>query len=298
MTNQDCPGLCAESIVGWLAAVGATVLAGLRLHWTAGGTPYAVLSSDDVDPIDAIVESWPTTEALEDMPITEYWRQTAPMRRHVPAESFRERAQIARGHSLSWTLSSTVTDLHIDKKGEAWHGPFDASGPGTIKWLHHRLTGLHGPVSCSPGRLRDSLLGQATRVQGNGLGFDHARLGSLADKTERLTDPLVEILAFFGLALFPVRGTGVDERLAANAAKEGPRQRGWRRVRHGTARRFVWPAWGQPLDRAGIDALLDAWRPDRRTRWSQLGVHAGWQGVAYDSRDRSDPTRAYGSERL
>ena len=26
--------------------------------------------------------------------------------------------------------------------------------------------------------------------------------------------------------------------------------------------RFRWPAWGQPLDSNGIDALLDAWNPD------------------------------------
>ena len=320
MISRDCPGLPAESIVAWLAAVGATVLAGLRLHWTAGGTPYAVLSSDDVDPIDALVESWPTTEALKDMPIAEHWRQTEPMKRHVPAESFRERAKMARSDSLSWTLSATVTDLHIDRKGKVSHGPFDPPVPKGI-WLHHRLATLHGAVELSAGQLpgsllgqatrtapaphppieraqlRDSLLGQATRVQRNGLGFDQARLGSLADDTEVLTDPVVEILAFFGLALFPVRGEGVDERMERNAARARARQRGWRWVEESPTRCFTWPAWSQPLDNAGIDALLDVWLPDRKADWAQLGIQAGWQSVDYQPWGK-ERTSAYGSKRL
>ena len=46
MTQVPCPGLPADWINGWLAAVGATVLdARIRLHWTTEGTPLAVLSA-------------------------------------------------------------------------------------------------------------------------------------------------------------------------------------------------------------------------------------------------------------
>ena len=40
------------------------------------------------------------------------------------------------------------------------------------------------------------------------------------------------------------------------------RQRGWQKTSGSRdPQRFRWPAWGQPLDSNGIDALLDAWNP-------------------------------------
>ena len=305
MSNSlDCPGLRADSVLAWLAAVGATVLGkGLRLHWTTDATPFAVLSSDGVDPIDALLAAWPDDALLNDMPIAKDWRQADPVERKVPVDSFRSRARMARGHPYSWALSSTMTDLLIGDGGEVAHGPFDPSGPGTIKWLHHRLLKLHKPLAVSIERLADSLLGQAVRVQDNGLGFDHARLGSLADKTDKWTDPVVELLAFFGLALLPVRGDGIDERQGRGSRKETHRQRGWRPFDGNgkTIQRFVWPAWRQPLDSAGVDALLDAWRPGQvrqKAGWKLLGIHSAWRTVAYIAQSSSDPTKAYGSERL
>ena len=301
MSSLDCPGLRADSVVAWLAAVGATVLdTRLRLHWTTDATPFAVLSSDDVAPVDALLDAWPDSAALDDMPIATRWRQADAIERKVPVDLFRERARMARNHPYSWTLSSTMTDLLISGNGEVAHGPFDPSGPGTIKWLHHRLRKLHRTLSPSAERLRDSLRGQADRVQDNGLGFDHARLGSLADKTKMWTDPVVETLAFFGLALLPVRGDGVDERLGRRTGKFRHRQRGWRLFHDSgeTIWRFAWPAWRQPLDSVGIDALLDAWRLDRKTGWTLLGIHAAWRSVAYQAQSSSDATKAYGSERL
>ena len=305
MSNSlDCPGLRADSVLAWLAAVGATVLDHrLRLHWTTDATPLAVLSSDDVPPLDALVDAWPDSAELDDMPIAKRWRQADAIERKVSADSFRERARLAREHPHAWTLSSTMTDLSISDRGEVAHGPFDPSGPGTIKWLHHRLLKLHKTLEPSTDRLRDSLLGRAARVQDNGLGFDHARLGSLADKTEKWTDPVVETLAFFGLALLPVRDDGVDERLERRPRRDRQRQRGWRLFDDNgtTARHFAWPAWHQPLNSAGIDALLDAWHPNRRGRragWKLLGVHAAWRSVGYRAQSSSDATKAYGSERL
>ena len=302
MTDFECPGLPADWINGWLAAVGVTVLdARVRLRWSAHDTPVAVLSAADVDPIDAIVQSWPDAAVLLDMPIAKDWRQTnQPMERKVHVDVFRQRARMARQHPHSWTLSSTMTDLQVEKQGDVEHAPFDPSGPGTTKWLHDRLMGLHKLADLSAERVQDSLTGRAVRAQHNGLGFDHSRLGSLADQTKIWVDPVVEVLAFFGLAVLPMRASGVDKRLAPRADGRS-RQRGWRRGqgRGEEARRFAWPAWTQPLDCHGIDALLDAWVPGDKSAWPLLGVRAGWRTVGFKPRGgQSDPTKAFGKERL
>lgn len=295
-----CQGLPASWVNGWLAAVGATVLNDrIRLHWTAGNH-LAVLSAADCHPIDALVESWPDEALLNDLPIAEQWEEAGVLQRKVEVDSFIQRVRVARGHCHSWTLSSTMTDLSVDKNGEVTHAPFDPTGPGTIKWLHHRLLKSHAHVrQPSAQRIRASLVGEASRVKDNGLGFDPARLGSQADKTDAWTDPVVEVMAFFGLALLPMRGRGVDGRLASKTSDNGGRQRGWQRP-SGSYRdpRFHWPAWDQPLNFDGIDALLDLWNPDKQKRWSPLGVHAAWRSARYKALSTSDPTKAYGSERL
>ena len=300
MPTFTCPGLPASWVNAWLAAVGVTVLSPhIRLHWTADDAPVAVLSSVELDPVEALINTWPDEAFLQDMPAAENWHGADVVRRKVSVEQFVARVREARGHPLAWTLSSTMTDLSIDKNGEVAHAPFDPAGPGTTKWLHHRLLRtreLAGPVSGE--RLRASLLGQASRVKSFGLGFDITRLGSLADASDQWVEPVIELLAFFGLALFPMRGQGVDRRLGRHGAPD-ERQRGWRRAPGGSAGpRFVWPAWQQPLDATGVDALLDAWNPWRRQAWPVLGVHAAWRTVRYDSRAQNDPTRAFGAEGL
>ena len=300
MTQMTCPGLPAAWINGWLASVGATVLdSRIRLHWTTEGTPVAILSAAEEDPVEVLAESWPDAALLSDLPIAENWKGAGKLQRKVAVDSFVKRAQLARSHPYSWTLSSTMTDLCVDQNGEVAHAPFDPAGPGTIKWLHHRLMKLHRKVELSPTRIRESLAGQAVRVKDNGLGFDHTRLGSLADSTSMWTDPVVEELAFFGLAILPVRGRGADRRLDRSASVR-ERQRGWREARgNRSSRGFNWPAWHQPLDSAGIDALLDVWDPfGKKGAWEQVGVHAAWQSVRFDPRGSADTTRAFGAERL
>ena len=300
MHEFTCPGLPASWVNAWLAAIGVTVLdPRIRLHWTAERTPVAVLSSVDLDPVDALVDSWPDATHLHDLPIAENWNGAGELRRKVSVEQFAARVKGARGHSCDWTLSSTMTDLSIDRNGEVAHAPFDPAGPGTTKWLHHRLLKVHELVGavCRE-RLRDSLDGRANRVKNNGLGFDSTRLGSLADASDPWIEPVVELLAFFGLALFPVRGRGLDRRFGRSGDPD-ERQRGWRKAPGSKERRrFVWPAWKQPLDTAGVDALLDLWNPWRRQTWAPLGVHAAWQSVRYQRRGSADNTRAIGSEML
>ena len=299
MRSLTCPGLPASWLNGWLAAVGATVLdTRIRLHWTADSTPVAVLSAADIDPVEALVASWPDTGFLTDLPIAEHWNDAGQLRRKVPVEEFAARARAARSHPHSWTLSSTMTDLCVDGNGEVAHAPFDPAGPGTIKWLHHRLTKVHAQVVPSIDRIGDSFAGRAVRVKDNGLGFDQTRLGSQSDTTSIWVDPVVEVLAFFGLAMLPVRGAGIDERLDRSSdARET--QRGWLgTLGSRRERRFMWPAWRHPLDSAGIDALMDVWTPRRKAAWSRIGVHDGWQTVQFKPRGSADTTRAFGAEQL
>ena len=191
-----------------------------------------------------------------------------------------------------------MTDLCVDQRGEVAHAPFDPAGPGTTKWLHHRLVRVHGHVDRSVARLSESLAGQADRVKDNGLGFDQTRLGSLHDATDPWVDPVVEVLAFFALALLPVRGRGADKRLD-RCADIAVRQRGWRRPA-GTSEpcSFYWPAWSQLLDSDGIDALMDSWIPEREDTWARLGVHTAWRSVQFKPRVSADSTRAFGAIRL
>lgn len=293
MKEVICPGLPASWVNGWLAAVGTTALSPeLRLRWTTGGTPCAVLCSREGDPVSLLVEAWPSRARLESMPIRRTWPDTETMPRKVPVDAFAQRAQALRGHALAWTLSSTVTDLHVDDKGNVAHAPFDPPVPKGLV-LHDRLLQIHFEPSVE--RIRRTLGGIGERIKSNGLGFDIARMGSAADSASKWVDPVVETLAFFGLAILPVRGLGTDARLG-RSVRPSTIQRGWL---WGKKRpRFAWPAWTEPLDYAAVDALLDVWNVQNPATWTPVGIHAAWRSVSYDAKSTGDPTRGYGSERL
>lgn len=301
MPEVTCPGLPAGWVNGWLAAAGITVLEPrLRLRWSPDATPVAVISSRDGDPVDALVSAWPESAVLADLPVAERWPNGSGGRgvrlpRKVPVEALRARMREARGHPSSWTLTSTMTDLCVDEAGEAGHAPFDPPAPRGLT-LHDRLTNAHAHVDPPRDWIPRCLEGRGQRVKGNGLGFDQTRVGSQGDHAGKWTDPVVEVLAFFGLALLPARGSGVDPRLTPFA---GPavRQKGWLKPAS-AGHRFFWPAWQQPLDRNGIDALLDAWSPDEPLTWDRYGIHAAWKSVQFIRTSDADATRAYGARRL
>ena len=300
MHEFTCPGLPAAWVNAWLAGIGATVLdRRIRLHWAGEDAPVAVFSSVGLDPVEALADSWPDSTFLRELPIAEDWRGLGQLKRRASVDQFVARVRGARGHPQVWTLSSTMTDLSIGENGEVAHAPFDPAGPGTTKWLHHRLLKVHqltGTMSAE--RLRDSLAGRANRVKSFGLGFDSTRLGSLSDASDQWIEPVVELLSFFGLAMFPVRGQGADRRLGRHHRSDA-RQRGWWKVAgRNESRRFAWPAWQQPLDAAGVDALLDVWNPWRKLTWAHVGIRAAWQGVQYQRRGQADNTRAIGAQRL
>lgn len=291
-----CPGLPGRWINAWLAAVGTTKLdSRIRLSWALNGD--AILHGDGIDPIDALVESWPQMSLLGSLPIAEKWCSTTPMTRKVTVDVFRERVKMNRAHPYSWTLSSTMTDLCVDKNGEVEHAPFDPAGPGTTKWLHHRLIKLQEHLDTIEAQVPRSLMGDNIRVKHNGLGFDQTRLGASSDNSDIWTDPVIETLAFFGLSMFPVRGDGTDQMLDPKF-KSQKRQRGWKKISPRNSRHFHWPAWNPPLDFFAIDALLDVWNPDRKKTWTQIEIHTGWRSVTYSPRGSADTTRAFGSERL
>lgn len=296
MKEVTCPGLPASWINAWLAAVGTTVLSPkLRLRWTLEGTPQAVLCSQQDDPVAVLASSWPSRSTIESMPIRRTWPNMKDLPRNVPVDAFKSRASTVRSDPLSWTLSSTVTDLHVDDKGNVAHSPFDPPVPrGYV--MHDRLLKLHFTPEMED--LRRTFEGTGKRIENNGLGFDIARMGSEADGASKWVDRVVETLAFFGLALFPVRGTGTDAR-TGKRVRASTIQRGWVRKDDRRARpRFTWPAWSSPLDCAAIDALFDLWRIDRKNSWTRYGIHAAWRSVNYEAKGTSDTTRGFGAERL
>ena len=93
MMEVECPGWRASWVNAWLAAVGATVLdERIQLNWTTGAEPVAVLSAKTVDPVAALIESWPDAQSLSRLPISRE-RQGAPeLKRTVPLGVFVERA--------------------------------------------------------------------------------------------------------------------------------------------------------------------------------------------------------------
>lgn len=296
MKELKCAGLPASWLNGWLAAVGATFLSPeLRLRWTTDGTPSAVLCSREGDPVFLLADSWPSRARVESMPIKRTWPALEAMPRNVPVDAFAQRAQALRGHALAWTLSSTVTDLHVDDKGNVAHAPFDPPVPKGLV-LHDRLLRIHFEPSVE--RIRRTLGGIGERIKSNGLGFDIARMGSAADSASKWVDPVVEMLVFFGLALLPVRGQGTDAR-TGRRVRPSTIQRGWVRVKERRTRPwFAWPAWREPLNCSAIDALLDVWNAQEPATWTPVGIHAAWRSVSYEAKSTSDTTRGYGSERL
>ena len=231
------------------------------------------------------------------------------MRRTVPLEVFQQRADLARSHPDSWTLSSTVTDLCVDVAAESTvrHAPLDPKGPGTIKWLHHRLLKSHSRVEQPEEAVIATLKGYGKRVVDNGLGFDSSRITALADGANKVIDPVVEVLAFFGLRILPMRGAGVEVGKSGTSVRLATRQRGWSPAKNETSRvqHMTWPAWTHALDLSGVDALLDVWtdlirRETRGQRVSRaalarLGIHAGWETRPYQKRGSGDTTVGFTS---
>lgn len=285
MGNRTCPGLPANWLNAWLAAIGATVVEpNLTLAWTDDPVPLAVLGvPGDDDPAERIRAALPAVADLESCPIARHLTGHPELAWNVDHDTWRDRAELARRSPAGWMLSAVYTDLTWDRTARAHvigRGQFATPMPGRDNTIHDRLRKLLPEAATAD--MAASLAGTARRVANNGLGFDVGRVGSLADDTTMTVDPVIELLAFHALALFPVRGDG----------RSDARQRGWTAGR-GQPGGFRWPTWNAPLDAPAIDALLD-WGPDQADR---LGVTGWWHTMPYGSRGTSDVTRAYGATR-
>lgn len=306
MSELECPGIPASWFNAWLAAIGTTVLVPeLHLSWTDTATPTAVLSLEGREnPIDALHAAWPTRERIDEMPLASEWSDLSPFKAEMSLADFRERARGSRACHDHWSLSSTYTDLYVvaDGKGQASVGrsKLAPAAPGSNGTVHDRLCRVHGLISVEKQHLKDSFGGFGRRVQGNGLGFDVTRISAQGDSSQqwkKRVDPVVEVLAFFGLAIFPVRGSGVVAAGTDRSRHRDLRQRSWHSETGIEQRRLVWPAWTAPLRRHGIDALLDVWDPRRQRSWASLGISSAWQSSEFIWQG-NDQTRAIGSEAL
>lgn len=286
MSERACPGLPADWFNGWLAAVGATALVpDLRLRWTDDPLPLAVLSApSDADPADLIAAAWPERDDMATWPMARHLSGLPELSLNPDVDTWGERARSARAGGRSWMMTSLFTDLswsHKDKVHDIDRGQFYVGMPAG-RTLHERLERLVEPTTS--GAVAATLDGAGRRVSAYGLGFDVTRIGSLADDAKQLVDPVVEVLAFFGLALFPTRGDGFKRR-----------QRGWQNstLRAGS---LQWVTWSPELDRHAVDALFDlALTPRRR---QGLPVTSRWENLPYAARADKDLTRGIGSRRV
>ncbi len=288
-TTHRAPGLTGDWLNGWLATLGVSVLLpSARVAFEGDGTPVACIEIEDGrDLAEALTEALPATEDLDELAIAR-----SRLSRKVRVDSYREAASTARA-TRDWSLSSSLTDLgerDVDK--ELPHSPFDPSAPhGETLWTRlvrcREALGVADELRCT---IAASLAGRGARIDANGLGFDYRRLPAAAlGAGQNRVDPVIECLAFYGLALFPVRGDGT--RAVA---------RGWRWDAGSRRTRFCWPVWHAPLDRFAVDALLAAVYASRLDRnvTQRLGVDAIFEAVPYRPTGSADATRGFGSRRL
>lgn len=279
------PGLPADWLNGWLAALGVTVvLPDTKLAWSEDPVPHAVIHGPTDDLAEGLLQALPTIEDMAGQAIARKLPDHADLKRNVPLSVYRERARHTRtapAQRVSHLLASTLTDLvaDLDPKSHVPHSSFDVPAPRGIT-LWQRAVSCREAVTHRD-KVEAALQGRAQRTKMNGLGFDVRRLDPRAENAPNLVIPTVELLAFWALALFPVRGDGRRERT-----------RGWkdRASRSGS---FTWGTWAEPLDRWAIDAWLDRLYADQRPRPT-----ARFATVPYQPTARADVTRAYAAERL
>jgi hypothetical protein len=208
--------------------------------------------------------------------------------RTVSQEAYRARCALVRRTGDS-SLSSSVTDLGRNHLDDLEHGTFDPPMPqGRTLW--QRLEACASFQDTDPVTLASAvdrtLRTGGRRVETNGLGWDYRRILSPTNPASGVwVDPIVELLAFYGMTLLPTRGDGRVQQT-----------RGWTAAPSKVGS-FTWPAWTPPLTATGIDALLDSFWSRRRKHSSEL-FPASYESVPYKARGSSDTTRGYASRRI
>lgn len=281
--KRECPGLPADWLNAWLAAIGATVLVeGLTLGWTNNVVPHAVLTlPGDRDPAETLQAQMMAID-ISDWPIERGLVGCEAVGLNLTIEQFRERANVARKHLNGWCLSSFYADGVIDQKRNVMvdKTPFLPGMPGKANTPSDRIAALLS--SRDDFDVDATLRGFGHRQQANGLGFDAERIGSAGDDSQLFVEPVLEIMALFGLSLFPAHG-----------ARRQVRQRGWtgRKTARGS---FRWPTWRYSLDSAAIDAFLDNWHAAKPS----AEATSVFEVVPYQARGSNDTTRGFASHRV
>jgi hypothetical protein len=284
--RHEAPGLPADWLNGWLAAIGVTLLVpGARLRWTDGAASSALFETDQpVELAKVVADALPTPETLAHSVIARTLPGTAhDFTRNVTLAAFRERAAVARG-TAEGILAASVSDLSAGLNPDnLQHGSFDPPAPrGETLWTRAIACAQALAAADIAERVRDTFSGSGRREALNGLGFDSRRFPPGIHAARNVyADPVVELLAFAALRLFPTRGDGGQvrqRRWTDSSSKRGA---------------FQWIAWRPALDRWGIDALLDLPSQDA----SRLAL-AKYQVVPYRPTAQADTTRAYFAERI
>jgi hypothetical protein len=276
LVRVDAPGLPADWLNAWLAAIGVTVLLpSVKLSWTDDVIPHAIFWVEEgIDLPEAIFGVLPSADELGLLPTARrHPDSAASFDRNVSLEVFQDRARIERSAHTS-TLAATVTDLVEGRGSEVLRtSPFNTPAPGGVT-LWERLVACRGEIR-EQTQVGHTLNGQANRLKGNGLGFDCRRApGGVpsAPKESKFVDPVIETLAGFGLRLFPVRGNGRREttrRWTGGSTQVGS---------------FTWFSWLPRLDVWAIDAVLDKAESVARRRWEVVPLKVS---------NAQDPTRAF-----
>lgn len=294
------PGLTADWLHGWLAALGITVLVeGCRLGWTDDLIPMAVLEFEGNLPA-TIARLLPDADELASMVIGKADRDHPEVAYKLLPTEYQKTCRQARMVHRDFSLGITMTDLaELEEHERGWviktsqfYTPLSKGGT-----LWARLNGVRKllPESVGEDVIRASLKGEGEFSHAYGLGFNVRQLaaGSPPEKhyqgrekppsTPRWVDPVIEILAFYGLAFFPVRGTSM---------KGLPQTRGWQ----SRSPQFSWPVWAANLEHWAIDAMLGGVYSGADD--SSLGVRGRFEVARYKPSHEQNCTRGYGSRWL
>lgn len=285
MSTYRAPGLTGDWLNGWLAAVGVTVLLpDTRLAWTDDPIPVALFEVPDGEELpDRLAAAIPDEQWLDTLVISGLVRTVTLNEYQLRSENERKKKD--------GSLAACVTDLIDDVSKEVRHSEFDPPAPkgSTTDSRLRMLLPMLGQGEARTKTIGDSLQGLVVRRPALGLGFDIRRFSSgvHANKSGPQIDPVVEVLCFFGLRLFPVRGDGTRSLPRGWTSSRGPR------------RRFCWPIWAPFLNCWAIDGLVDQVGEDARPEiLARLGVQDRFVSVAYQALGSSDVTRGFAARRL
>lgn len=247
-TRETVTEIYGNDLNHWLAAVGITqVIKGARLSWRGRHAPAAVIHGYTLDDlVEAVAAGLPTREELDRLPLARYRDGLEPLTLNPTVTAAREREALAQTDpSTAWTWNSLYAIAEIGADPAVLRAPMLTPMPGVSNTPWDRLVAMVDHIT--PDAVRSTLVGDARRVRGFGLGIDISRFPAEANDGDMTIDPVMDTLAFHALALFPMR-----------ASADGvPRQRGW------TGNwQFRWPNWAPALTIHGIDALLDMWAAD------------------------------------